>query len=213
MSSLTYTKKCIVKHSSIEGLRAHSNHIEYGNWYNNQVDNLVDPAHAWLPFKYTGETTGEVLCVNQAQAEEFATLITNHGEQIGYPVATSIIDFSDTIQSFKPDFFKVVAVDYHTVEEARTFFYTTEMLSKSFSWYYNEIVNYQADPSRVMLQHGYVSPTVCLHLAKDLQQAERFVEFEQQLAEEFNYSVTCNISDYSDTQTDFFELDLNPDGL
>ena len=215
MSSLTYTKRCIVEFSTVEGLLAHSNHVEYIDWFKNQVsNNLADPTDSFLPFKSTSTTINEMLCVNQSQAEELMAKMIETGVQLDHPlIATTILDFSDTVQSFKQDFSKVVAVDYHTVEEARTFFYATEILSKSFSWYHNEIVNYQADPSRSMLQYGYVSPTVCLHLVKDLEQAERFVEFEQQLAEEFNYSVTCNISDYSDTQTDFFELDFNPDGF
>jgi len=210
MSSVTYTKKCIVEFSTVEGLIAHFNHGEYVNWYNDQVDNnLADPKNSFLLFKCTSPTTSELLCVNQSQAEELIAMMIRIGEQLNHPlVATTILDFSDTIQSFKQDFSKVVAVEFSTVEEAQSFFYATE--SKSYSWYHNEIANYQADPIRTWVQYDYVSPTIILVLVKDLQQAERFVEFEQQLAEEFNYSITCTISDYSDTQTDFVDATLSP---
>ena len=211
MSSLTYTKKCIVEFSTVEGLLAHSNHVEYTDWFKNQVDNnLADPTDSFLPFKSTSTTTNEVLCVNQSQAEELMAKMIEIGVQLDHPLtATTILDFSDTIQSFQQDFSKVVAVDFGTVEEASSFFYATE--SKSLAWYHNEIVNYQADPTRTWVQYDYVSPTVILVKVKDLEQAERFVEFEQQLAEEFNYTLTCTISDYSDTQTDFVDATLFPD--
>jgi len=210
MSSLTYTKRCIVEFSTVEGLLAHSNHVEYIDWFKNQVsNNLADPADSFLPFKSISTTINEVLCVNQSQAEELMATMIKIGEQLDHPLtATTILDFSDTVQSFKQDFSKVVAVDFGTVEEARSFFYATE--SKSVAWYNNEIVNYQADPTRTWVQYDYVSPTVCLVHVKDLGQAERFVEFEQQLAEEFNYSVTCTISDYSDKQTNFVDATLSP---
>jgi hypothetical protein len=210
MSSLHYTKRYIFEFSTVEGLIAHFRHDDYGDWYNDQIiNNLGDPENSFLPFKYTGSTTGEVLCVNQSQAEELMALMIKISENLNHSlIATTILDFSDTVQSFKPAFSKVVAVDFGTVEEARTFFFATE--SKSLAWYHNEIVNYQADPSRTWVQYDYVSPTVILVLVKDLQQAERFVEFEQQLAKEFNYSITCNISDYSDTQTDFQGANLFP---
>ena len=211
MSSVTYTKKCIVEFSTVEGLIAHSNHFEYANWYKDQVDNnLADPKNSFLPFKCISPTINEVLCVNQSQAEDLIATIIKIGEQLNHPLtATTILDFSDTIQSFKQDFSKVVVISYNTVEDARTIFYETG--SNSASWYHNEIVNYQADPNRTIVPYDYVSPTVCLILAKDLEQAERFVQFEQQLAEEFNHSVTCTISDYSDIQTDFAEPHLFPD--
>jgi len=210
MSSLTYTKRCIVEFSTVEGLLAHSNHVEYIDWFKNQVsNNLADPTDSFLPFKSTSTTINEMLCVNQSQAEELMAKMIETGVQLDHPlIATTILDFSDTVQSFKQDFSKVVAVDFGTVEEARSFFYATE--SKSLAWYNNEIVNYQADPTRNWVQHNYVSPTVILVHVKDLEQAERFVEFEQQLAEEFNYTVTCNISDYSDTRTDFVDVNLYP---
>ena len=218
MSSLTYTKKCIVEHSTVEGLIAHHGHVEYKNWYINQVDNnlvdstrlnLVDPYNFFLPFKYTSSTTVELLCVNQSQAEELMAIIIMISEQLNHPLtATTILDFSDTIESFEQDFSKVVVIEYDTVEAAGTTFNETQ--SNSLSWYHNEIVNYQADPTKTMVPYDYVSPTVCLVLVKDLQQAERFVEFEQKLAEEFNHSVTCTISDYSDNRIDFVESNLSP---
>jgi len=210
MSSLTYTKRCIVEFSTVEGLLAHSNHVGYIDWFKNQVsNNLADPTDSFLPFKSTSATTNEVLCVNQSQAEELMVMMINISEQLNHPLtATTVLDFSDTIQSFKQDFSKVVAVAYNTVEDAQTIFYETD--SNSYSWYHDEILNYQADSSRTMVPYNYVSPTVCLVLTKDLEQAERFVQFEQQLAEEFNHTVTCNISDYSDTQTDFIDANLSP---
>ena len=210
MSSLTYTKKCIVEFSTSEGLLAHLDHLAYADWYNDQVNNdFADPNYSFLPYKSISTTTNEVLCVNQSQAEELMAMIIKIGAQLDHPLtATTILDFSDTIQSFKQDFSKVVAVAYSTVDDARTIFYETD--SNSYSWYQDEIVNYQADPSRTMVPYNYVSPTVCVVLTKDLQQAERFVQFEQQLAKEFNHTVTCNISDYSDTQTDFVDANLSP---
>jgi hypothetical protein len=210
MSLLTYTKKCIVEFSTVEGLIAHSNHVGYGDWHNDQIaSNLGDANNSFLPFKCTGPTTSEILCVNQSQAEELIAMMVNVGEQLNHPLtASTILDFSDTIQSFKQDLSKVVAIDYHTLEDAGKFFYETE--PKSLAWYYDEIVNYQADPNRTWVQYGYISPTVCLVRVKDIQQAERFVAFEQQLAEEFNYTVACTISDYSSTQIDFNELNLFP---
>ena len=210
MSSLTYTKRCIVEFSTSEGLIAHLNHVAYADWYNNQVNNnLVDPNNSFLPFKSTSATTNEVLCVNQLQAEELMAMIIKIDEQLNHPLtATTILDFSDTIQNFKQDFSKVVVIEYNTVEAAQTLFDAAE--SDYLSWYHSEILNYQADPSKTMLPYDYISPTVFLVQTKDLEQAERFIQFEQQLAEKFNHSVTCTISGDSDIQTDFVGANLSP---
>ena len=105
MASLTYTKRCIVEFLSPEGLTAHDNNVEYQYWYYEQIDNnLGEPTHSWLPFKYISPTMGEVLCVNQSQAEELVAISNRISEELNHPITSiTILDFSDTIESFGPD--------------------------------------------------------------------------------------------------------------
>lgn len=105
MSFLTYTKRCIIEFASPDGLATHDNNVEYVDWYTEQINNdLGVYEQVFAPFKYIGPTTAEVLCVNQSQAEDLVATIVRHGEELGEPItATTILDFSGTIESFDPD--------------------------------------------------------------------------------------------------------------
>lgn len=214
MSSLTYTKKCIFEFSTKEGLIAHAEQYQYSNFYDNQIFNGIgDPDRVFLPFRYTSPTTSEVLCVNQSQAEDLITMSTELGDTIGHPiVANAIVDFNDSIEKFDnyidSQSAKVVVIDFHTVENAKTGYWRNQQ--QYLAWFRNEIANTQTVSGTGLLPYNYVSPTVCLGLAKDIEQAERWIEFEQQQAKELGYTITCNIIDYSDERTDFKDAVLYP---
>jgi len=90
----TYSKQITLNHLNEQSLAAHIKHPAYIEWFAIQADqNLADVGRAWLPYRWSDEFTAEILVSDQNQADSLIDMITNLGNELGYPLKITVSNF------------------------------------------------------------------------------------------------------------------------
>ena len=84
---------------SVEGCKQHENAIFfdiYQDWYFDQIEaGLADPNLAFQDIcKKISDTMYAILVVDQAQADSYIAMAYAIGDQIGYPLSATVINYT-----------------------------------------------------------------------------------------------------------------------